>query len=484
MTVSDGIHYVAKINANSTNYQVGGDNFDAQWIDSNYSVISNANWGANKFYTYSLSSYLPNDNYDYEIFVTACGRSGSKKGNQYSVLLLNGTVSSSDYDTTLHGEYRMGRKVARTDENVSDGSVAIIPIYANDRNLSLWTKDGSGSGTNLYIWCTGYRRIGKNDGGVTYISKISNGSTSYPIGGKFANGSVVMFTTKQSWAIVSTESNKIIDGATLAVNGATSISLSNVIPNDGYDYEVCLSCWMSLSGADNKRGELRILPKTQTYEALTSMAMWAYRISRTTADYGALQTCWFPISAYDKNITVGNTGTRAISYNICCHGYRRIGKNEYDLLGSYGTNIVKNINSYQIGGYNFDGQWICKQEFMCNGVNLAKNSATTYSLSNYLPNDGYDYLVAFSGWGRTPSGSGSAIYRIMQGTQTYADVVSYGARMMMTEYHSTSTYSCDNNVTLPIFANDRNITFVNSASNATGASGLYAVAYRRLGTNE
>lgn len=148
------------------------------------------------------------------------------------------------------------------------------------------------------------------------------------------------------------------------------------------------------------------------------------------------------------------------------------------------TDYIANINEYPIGGDNFDCEWVIKLKYFANGVEYAKNSVTTYSLANYLPDDTYDYMVAFSGWGRTPSGSGSCTIRVMTGTQDYTDTFAYGCRMMITEYHSTSSYTCSGNLAIPIFANDRNVTIANTASNATGGCGFYALAYRRLGTNE
>ena len=208
------------------------------------------------------------------------------------------------------------------------------------------------------------------------------------------------------------------------------------------------------------------------------------RRARTNANYNSFTTVWLPIRASDKNIYINNVGDGTATYNIQVHGYRRIGTNSYDSNGSYGTNIIKNINNYPIGGDNFDGQWVLLDTTLASNVTYAKTSKTTYPLSSYLPNDGYDYMVAFSGWGRTPSGSGGCTLRLMSGTQTYDSTLKYGCRWQMTEYHSESSYASSGNLMIPIFASDRNITLANTASNATGNCGLYAMAYRRLGTNE
>lgn len=148
------------------------------------------------------------------------------------------------------------------------------------------------------------------------------------------------------------------------------------------------------------------------------------------------------------------------------------------------TDYIANINEYPIGGDNFDSQWTLKFLYFANGTDYGANSVTTYDLSSYLPNDNFDYEIAFSGWGRTPSGSGNVNIRVMTGNRTYTEVYNYGCRMMTTEYHSTSTYKCSGNLIIPIFANNRYVSVANTSSNSAGGSGFYALGYRRLGTNE
>ncbi|MEG7677113.1 hypothetical protein U2060_15340, partial [Listeria monocytogenes] len=66
-------NYISKINANSTNYTIGGDNFDGQWIIAGGTVLSDVDLSAKTYYYYNLSDFgiLPNeqteDNYAYEV---------------------------------------------------------------------------------------------------------------------------------------------------------------------------------------------------------------------------------------------------------------------------------------------------------------------------------------------------------------------------------------------------------------------------------
>ena len=148
------------------------------------------------------------------------------------------------------------------------------------------------------------------------------------------------------------------------------------------------------------------------------------------------------------------------------------------------TDYIANINTYKIGGDNFDGQWVLSSIILAQNVTYSATSKVPYDLSSYLPNDNFVYLVAFSGWGRTLSGSGSCTIRVMSGSPLYDDIKKYGCRMMTTEYHSTSSYTCSGNLILPIYPTLRYVSLANTASTATGNCGFYATGYRRLGTNE
>ena len=544
--------YISKINANSTDYQIGGDNFDGQWIAEKYTIFEAVTLSGGSYNTYSLASYIPNDGYDYEVYFTGFARSGSSSGNIAQLVLLTGTATSGT------SGWRLNRVQNRTAATCYAGGSARIPIYSNDRNITVYTQEASTNNTNCKLYAMFKRRIGKNfkglykwviqktiDGVVysgvfyseelrpknsslcldengqpasgadtgsyfmmgtnfnysirwtrynidvnvvasfkdDYVEKIKTNNVSRPVGGKFANGGVDYFMRHVS-GTTSTEDNKIADNVSLAAGDYNMYSLANYIPNDGYNYEVLLSFYSSQS-TSGKYSYLRAVGYTGSFNI--DYPRWltvGMRTARTNAAYRDSKAIWFPISSQYKYIVVyqsSDTGTT--TYSIAVNGVRRIGTNNYNTsTGSYGNNIVKNINDYNIGGFNFDDQWIYSRVTLFE-TTFAKNSATTYSLSNYLPNDNYTYLVSFGGYSRTPSGSGQTNIRLCPKEVTYANGLLYGAAIMSTEYHSSSTYACSGNVTIPIFS-DRKVTVINQAGNTTGTTGMYMIAYRRLGTNE
>jgi hypothetical protein len=387
-----------------------------------------------------------------------------------------------------------------------------------------------------------------------YIGKIN----SYPIGGKNFDGDVVWFTTDQEGLIhnANYEHNLLFDTTTIAAtSGTATYSVANIIPDDGYDYELCVSVYCKTPNSSGKTQVLNLKPGSEAGYLLYV----GYRTARTNQQYAEMHTEWLPIEASDKNISFANYGSGVVTYNCQIHGYRRIGTNgktssniladintgvkenyyawtsdsitggtvltksaepkvgdkcyfrgdtdpnnifEFSTITAVGSNYtsISVVNGYftcnrdsskdiqvpvtKLGGKNFDGQWTLSYKSLSANVTYTKNSVTTYSLADYLPDDGYDYMVSFGGWGATLTSTSITSLRLLSGTQTYDKAFPYGCRMMATEYHSTSYYVCSGNLMIPIFANDRNVTIAQTENYNTGDCGLYALAYRRIGTNE
>jgi hypothetical protein len=402
-----------------------------------------------------------------------------------------------------------------------------------------------------------------------YIGKINN----YPIGGKNFDGKPVIFTTDQSGLIIGAGTapahNLLFDIVTIPSNGHVTYSVADIIPNDGYDYELFLSSYLRTVATSGKSIQVCVGSGTLTSDT-GALPLIRTLMTRTNAVYYSQNNAWLPIKASDKNITFFNLGNSNASVDCRINGYRRIGTN-----GKTSSNILSNIDAgievegrgwttpkavgtnkwhgvtygngkfvavgysgytttstdgvtwttpkvvgssawysatyangkfvavgdsgytttYELtttkipfGGKNFDGQWTLKLAYMTpsTGTTYANATATTYSLADYLPDDGCDYMVAFSSWGATPSGKGTFSEALICGTQDYTTTYNYGVCVVLATYHSTSYYTGAGNTMLPIFANDRNVTIkVDCGGNYTsGNCGLYALAYRRIGTNE
>lgn len=125
-----------------------------------------------------------------------------------------------------------------------------------------------------------------------------------------------------------------------------------------------------------------------------------------------------------------------------------------------------------------DGQWINSELSIASGVTLPTTTDFTYSLANYLPNDGYDYEVLFRGSAQAPSTSGNTA-----ALTVYSDIITNYVHIayIKAANSSNSNYSAYGNVILPI-GSGRSISVI-SRSSAVGTFSLYAVGYRRIGKN-
>ena len=297
---------------------IGGDNFDGQWDSHSMTILSNGTLSGETFKSYSLSSYLPDDNYDYEVYFSGSTNSTASSGKTCQLTIFSGTVTSNN-----GCGYRLNRCTARTSSTVRAGGCAIIPIYSNDRNVTIYTQDSSTNNQGTYFYAKGFRRIGKNDTSSNYISNIN----SYLIGGNNFNGNTTMFTSDQSGLVTGdTEHNLLFTNTTISGNGVTSFSVSNVIPNDGYDYELCLSIWSKPPQTSGKVLNLNIASGSSTDHPFQLVV--GIRIARTGASYNDFKTIWLPISANDKYITMLNLSSDTATLNCQIHGYRRIGTND------------------------------------------------------------------------------------------------------------------------------------------------------------
>ena len=133
-----------------------------------------------------------------------------------------------------------------------------------------------------------------------------------------------------------------------------------------------------------------------------------------------------------------------------------------------------------IGGKAVNGAWVQKVVALVSNANLPANTNLTYSLDNYLPNDGCDYELYFM----VAANTGTAVNNSFD-LQCYAGSGTYPVVQMLytvTRVANTNEHSTKSGI-LPIFSTDRNITFRNTANNATGFY-CYLKGYRRIGKND
>lgn len=125
-----------------------------------------------------------------------------------------------------------------------------------------------------------------------------------------------------------------------------------------------------------------------------------------------------------------------------------------------------------------DGQWVSSLHEIASGVSGSSTYSNDFDLSTYLPNDGQKYEVLIHGQGRTGTTSGNAMWLWVGSSET-------GGSTLLTIGHTrTSSYmNSAGSVIIPI-GTDRKINVNLQYSGGTSTNiGIYAHAYRRIGTN-
>lgn len=124
-----------------------------------------------------------------------------------------------------------------------------------------------------------------------------------------------------------------------------------------------------------------------------------------------------------------------------------------------------------------DGQWVSSPCTLADNISSPTSTDLEYSLASYLPNDGYNYEVLFTGQVTTGSTSGNICNLHLK--TDIIDTYVYFARAITRTSSNVSAYGT---CILPV-GTGRTVTAV-AYSNNTGTFYLYARAYRRIGTNQ
>lgn len=151
-TVENNIDNIAsdlntKADTNLLNISTSIKQFDSKWTSAYLVIYSGSSLAANT--NYDISSYLPNDGYNYEVLVTAYGTSGTTSGNNIFCIIHGDLIASWTY-------LFEGKASSAAATGGGNGSIFIGP----DRTVTLYGAS-SNTGT-INVRLIGYRRIGLN----------------------------------------------------------------------------------------------------------------------------------------------------------------------------------------------------------------------------------------------------------------------------------------------------------------------------------
>ena len=126
-------------------------NFDGQWIDSRLIIANNVSTPTTSNTIYDLSSYLPNDGYDYEVLLSLQVTSGTTSGNIATLYFQTDVINA--------GHIYGARAVTRTNSSNTVFSFGTAPV-GTGRTITVIANSGN-TGT-YYLVLNAYRRLGTN----------------------------------------------------------------------------------------------------------------------------------------------------------------------------------------------------------------------------------------------------------------------------------------------------------------------------------
>lgn len=147
----NGTHsdYVSSLNFSGTQYDIDGNFLNGDWVAST-TTLYNASLAGSGSSSISLSSYLPNDGYGYEVLFNITARTGTTSGN--TVLPRLGVLAGSS-NAVICGH------VTRTASEMICAGNVIIPVMGRTVNLY---NASTATSPGVTVYARGYRRIGTN----------------------------------------------------------------------------------------------------------------------------------------------------------------------------------------------------------------------------------------------------------------------------------------------------------------------------------
>ena len=265
---------------------------------------------------------------------------------------------------------------------------------------------------------------------------------------------------------------------TFTANQYRTYSLANIIPDDDYDYEVLFEAWANTgTSSGNAVGVILFSGTATSSDNTDNFNTRVIRgVTRTSSNQQFGGCAILPIKASDKKITVRNIEASGTSGNMSLNvrGLRRIGTNKK----SETTQYVSNINSDAIGGKLLNGQWIGANHDIATGLSITTGTAKEYDLSEYLPDDNYNYEVMFTVTGRTGTTSGNAATIRVGLSSTASD-----NPVVFKQITRASNYMVNGGNGRVVIGSNRKVYIGNTGGSTSTNINFVARAYRRVGTN-
>lgn len=365
-------NYIAKVN----NYPIGGNQFDSGIIKKDAWLAAAFTMSAAGNKTFDISSYIPNDGYDYEARFSIYSNTN---GADLVIYVAQGTSAGSNNPCITY-------RVKPSGGNVNDAGNVVLPILASGaKKVTLNFNNACG---NTRFGITVIRRINNNDSLSNRIQKATIPSGSINFGGDINDGQWVGSALT------------LLNNVSMAASSSRDVSFSSYLPNDGHIYDVVLKMYGTTGSTSGNWGEI-----VASSANISTIFYLGRNITRTASNARLFGNATVPVGT-NRKLTIHNNGSSGAStIQLRVLKYKRIAKPQ-------SGNYIAKINDKPIGGDIFSGKWVYKRQSILNNASNTNTSGagktSTYTVTNYLPDNTYQYEVLAYFYSRTGATSGYA----------------------------------------------------------------------------
>ena len=159
---------VSDINVKGINHKIGGTQADGQWVRKEVTVFSGTTFSSTGTPSYTVSNYLPDNVYTYEVIVCSYATTGATAGDTVAWWAMNQDSKCPQV---------MGYSRTRTASNTFSSGQGVLPVRQVNGTLTLkmYVTGVGASGTgNNGLYLKGYRRLGGTGTPPTYYTLTIN----------------------------------------------------------------------------------------------------------------------------------------------------------------------------------------------------------------------------------------------------------------------------------------------------------------------
>jgi hypothetical protein len=272
-------NYIAKVN----NYPIGGNQFDSGIIKKDAWLAAAFTMSAAGNKTFDISSYIPNDGYDYEARFSLYSNTN---GANLTIFIAQGTSAGGSSPCITY-------RIKPSGGNVNDAGNVVLPILASGAKKV--TLNFSAACGNTRLGITVIRRINNNDSLSNRIQNATISSESINFGGDINDGQWVGSALT------------LLNNVSMAASSTKEVSFSSYLPNDGNIYDVVLKMVGTTGSTSGNWGE--IVASSANFSTIFYLGKNITRAASTARFYG---NATVPVGT-DRKLTIRNNGTSGAS---------------------------------------------------------------------------------------------------------------------------------------------------------------------------